>query len=81
MTLEVLSSIKGATSSAAVDQLFEEIKKAETHHGEMKVKAVTLNDLRADEVKESSEMEKSIIRNNFPMSKNGFLVVSKVIEE
>ena len=42
---------------------------------------MSLNDLRDDVVIESSAMEKQIIIENFPKSKNGYLVVSKVIEE
>ncbi len=84
MTLEVLSSIKGAKSSEAVDQLFEVIKTAQVS-GALSltegVNIVSLDDLRPDEVIESSETEKNIIRNNFPSQKNGYLVVSKVIEE
>jgi Asp-tRNA(Asn)/Glu-tRNA(Gln) amidotransferase C subunit len=42
---------------------------------------VSLNDLREDVVIESSALEKQIIIANFPKEKNGYLVVSKVIEE
>ncbi|MFT5918180.1 MAG: Asp-tRNA(Asn)/Glu-tRNA(Gln) amidotransferase C subunit [Flammeovirgaceae bacterium] len=85
MTLEVLSSIKGAESSVAIEELFENIKNANTSVGENQSinnnLAVHLGDLRKDEVIESSELEKSIIRNNFPNQKNNYLVVSRVIEE
>jgi Asp-tRNA(Asn)/Glu-tRNA(Gln) amidotransferase C subunit len=85
MTLDVLSSIKGAKSSTAVDALFEEIKKAQSADFNLKESiiknAVSLNNLRTDVVIESSEIEKRIIKANFPIEKNGYLVVSKVIED
>lgn len=82
MTLEVLSSIKGATSSEAVEKLFEVIKNASVNLGDAENnETVLLSDLRDDVVIPSSELEKQLIRNNFPKSKNGYLVVSKVIEE
>ncbi len=84
MTVDVLSSIKGAQPSEAVNKLFEVIKNANTtnnntfnHHNN----AVSLNDLRDDVVIDSSATEKQIIIENFPKEKNGYLVVSKVIEE
>ncbi|GAL63819.1 aspartyl-tRNA(Asn) amidotransferase subunit C [Algibacter lectus] len=43
--------------------------------------SVSINDLRDDVVIESSVIEKQIIIENFPKEKNGYLVVSKVIEE
>jgi Asp-tRNA(Asn)/Glu-tRNA(Gln) amidotransferase C subunit len=82
MTLEVLSSIKGAESSEAVEKLFEVIKKANIDLNNLDVaEGVSLSKLREDEVIESSVLEKEIIKGNFPKSKNGYLVVSKVIEE
>ncbi|SOE22750.1 hypothetical protein SAMN06298216_3158 [Spirosomataceae bacterium TFI 002] len=82
MSLEVLSSIKGATSSEAVDKLFEVIKSANIAvNGNPNQHAVTLDQLREDEVHPSNELERQIIRSNFPIQKNGYLVVSKVIEE
>lgn len=85
MTLEVLSSIKGATSSKAVDELFKNIKNAHLSDNENNLlvkhtKVVSLIDLREDVVIASSETERSIIKGNFPKQKNGYLVVSKVIE-
>ncbi len=41
---------------------------------------VEVSDLREDVVISSSETEKNIIKQNFPKEKNGYLVVSKVIE-
>jgi Asp-tRNA(Asn)/Glu-tRNA(Gln) amidotransferase C subunit len=82
MTLEVLSSIKGAESSAAVEKLFDVIKGAKTNlTNSQRIQAVGLDALREDVVIESAEIEKQIIRANFPKSKDGYLVVSKVIEE
>ena len=84
MTLEVLSSIKGARSSEAVEKLFEAIKQANAGNSALSLnnnQAVGVNELREDVVMESSAVEKQIIRSNFPKSKNGYLVVSKVIEE
>lgn len=83
MTLEDLSSIKGATSSQAVDELFKTIKNAPLDIEETtstNVNVVSLDDLRDDTVVESSDVEKQIIKENFPKEKNGYLVVSKVIE-
>ncbi len=83
MTLEVLSSIKGATSSEAVDELFKNIKNAhlEAERNDLLANnVVSLDDLREDTVIESSEVERNIIKENFPQEKNGYLVVSKVIE-
>ena len=84
MTVDILSSIKGAQPSEAVNQLFEVIKSAnltnnntDNNHNN----AVTLDDLREDIVIDSSQIEKEIIIENFPKEKNGYLVVAKVIEE
>ncbi|GAA4958970.1 hypothetical protein [Algibacter aquimarinus] len=84
MTVDVLSSIKGAQPSEAVNKLFEVIKNANTTNNSFNNNhnnAVSLNDLRADVVIGSSAIEKQIIIENFPKEKNGYLVVSKVIEE
>lgn len=84
MTVDILSSIKGAKPSEAVNKLFDVIKNAQpsntsfnTNHNQ----SVNLNDLRDDVVVESSTLEKQIIIENFPKEKNGYLVVSKIIEE
>lgn len=85
MTVDILSSIKGAQPSEAVNKLFDVIKNAQpinnnsfnNNHNN----CVSLNDLRDDLVIESSSIEKQIIIENFPKEKNGYLVVSKVIEE
>ena len=82
MSLEVLSSIKGATSSQAVEKLFDVIKNANINISNAnKNIGVSLDNLRDDVVIKSSDIEKEIIKRNFPKSKNGYLVVSKVIEE
>ena len=85
MTVDVLSSIKGAQPSEAVNRLFEVIKNANSTNdnpfNNNHNNCVSLNDLRDDVVIESSEIEKQIIIENFPKEKNGYLVVSKVIEE
>ena len=86
MTLEHLSSIKGAEASDAVSELFESIKKAaDLSEDDLKNvsagNAVSIDDLRKDEPMLSSEAERNLIKANFPNEKNGYLVVSKVIED
>lgn len=84
MPLDVLSSISGAKSSEAVDKLFRVIKGAnssESNYGVNNFNAVQVSDLRDDVIIESSEDTKRIIKENFPVEKNGYLVVSKVIED
>ena len=85
MTVDILSSIKGAQPSEAVNKLFDVIKNAQLANNNSFNKnhnnAVSLNNLRDDVVIESSVLEKQIIIENFPKKKNGYLVVSKVIEE
>ena len=85
MTVDVLSSIKGAQPSKAVNKLFEVIKKANPANtntfNKKHNKGVSIDDLRDDVVIASSAAEKQIIKDNFPKEKNGYLVVSKVIEE
>ena len=84
MTVDVLSSIKGAQPSEAVNKLFEAIKNANAVNNNSfsnnHNNCVSLDNLRDDVVIESSEIEKQIIIENFPQEKNGYLVVSKVIE-
>lgn len=83
MTLDVLSSIKGAEASQVVEDLFEVIKKGNLNHTNSAsvLNAVSIDDLRPDIVMESSEIERNLIIENFPNEKNNFLVVPKVIEE
>lgn len=84
MTVDILSSIKGAQPSEAVNKLFDVIKNANSNNNSINTNhnnAVTIDDLRSDVVIDSSSIEKAIIIENFPKEKNGYLVVSKVIEE
>lgn len=83
MTLDVLSSIKGAEASQVVEDLFEVIKKGNLNNTNSASvhNAVSIDDLRPDVVMESSEAERNLIIENFPNEKNNFLVVPKVIEE
>ena len=85
MTVDILSSIKGAQESETVNKLFEVIKKANSTSNNSfnnnQNNAVSLDDLREDVVMDSSQVEKDIIIENFPKEKNGYLVVAKVIEE
>lgn len=85
MTVDILSSIKGAEPSESVNKLFEVIKNAQatnnSNSNNYSVNAVSLNDLRADIPVLSPEEERAIIKENFPREKDGFLVVSKVIED
>ena len=84
MTVDVLSSIKGAQPSESVNKLFEVIKNANSTNNNSfnnHNNAVSLDDLREDIVINSQEIERQIILENFPKEKNGYLVVAKVIEE
>ena len=84
MTVDILSSIKGAKESESVNKLFDVIKNANTNNSNSLHNvnsAISLDELREDEVIHSSSIEKEIILENFPKKKNGYLVVSKVIEE
>jgi len=85
MTVDILSSIKGAQPSEAVNKLFDVIKNAQPTNNNAfnnnHNNSVLVGDLRDDVVIESSQLEKQIIIENFPKEKNGYLVVSKVIEE
>ncbi len=86
MPLDLLSSIKGARSSEAVNELFNVIKRAVPDNLGMSIldkgaNAVSINELRSDEIDRCDEGQKELIRKNFPEEKDGFLVVPKVIEE
>tara|TARA_B110000879_G_scaffold58484_1_gene82231 strand:- start:2284 stop:2586 length:303 start_codon:yes stop_codon:yes gene_type:complete len=84
MTVDILSSIKGAKPSESVHKLFDVIKNANQNNNTLNTvnyNSVSLDDLREDVVMESSSLEKEIIIENFPKEKNGFLVVAKVIED
>ena len=84
MTVDILSSIKGAQPSEAVNKLFDVIKNANSNNTSINTnhnRVVSLDNLRKDVVINSSSIEKQIIIENFPKEKKGYLVVSKVIEE
>lgn len=84
MTLDVLSSIKGAEASQVVEDLFTVIKQGSVEVSgsqNANLNAVGLEDLRPDEAVLSSETERNLIIENFPNEKDGCLVVPKVIEE
>jgi len=85
MTVDILSSIKGAQPSEAVNKLFDVIKKAQLTNNNslnnVNYNCMSINDLREDLVIESAALEKKIIIENFPKEKNGYLVVSQVIED
>jgi len=86
MPLDLLSGIKGAASSEAVDELFNIIKRSAPCNGENHlpgagINSVSLDDLRNDEIIRCPEAETELIKKNFPKEKNGFLVVPKVIED
>ena len=84
MTVDILSSIKGAQPSESVNKLFDVIKNALPSNNNtannVNRNCVSVNNLREDVVIESSAIEKQLIIENFPNKKNGFLVVAKVIE-
>lgn len=84
MTVDILSSIKGAQPSESVNKLFDVIKNAnplnDNAANNVNRNCVSVSNLREDVVIESSAIEKQIILENFPNKKNGFLVVAKVIE-
>lgn len=84
MTVDILSSIKGAKPSEAVSKLFDAIKNANSSENNSNTKtanSVSLDELREDVIIHSAQIEKDIIIENFPKEKNGYLVVAKVIEE
>ena len=86
MPLELLSSIKGATSSEAIAELFKVIKQAApadegNGFAEAGIEAVSIEELRSDIIERCPETEKEIIRKNFPATQKGYLVVPKVIED
>lgn len=86
MPLELLSSIKGAGSSDDVNELFNVIRRAVPDNKGDSVSgsndnAVSIESLRNDRIERCPEIEKELIRKNFPGEKNGFLVVPKVIED
>ena len=85
MTVDILSSIKGAKPSESVNQLFDVIRNAHPTNNNaannLNINAVSVSDLREDVVVKSGKIEREIIKENFPNEKDGYLVVSKVIED
>lgn len=86
MPLDVLSSIKGANPSKAVEELFINVKNAvseieEKSEFETHDQIMTVEVLREDKVNKSPEDEIEIIKRNFPLQKDSYLVVPRVIEE
>jgi len=87
MPLDLLSSIKGARSSEAVNELFNVIKRAvpDKKGDDMPeaacINALSIESLRSDIVERCQESEKELIIKNFPKEKNRYLVVPKVIED
>ena len=82
MPIDVLSSIKGAASSDAVNKLLKNIANTSVAKStpSKNLQSVTLEELREDVVVKSSSETVQIIKENFPEEKNGYLVVSKIIE-
>ena len=86
-SLEILSNIKDASSSKSVEQLFDIVRTVVSDQDNndfdkyISDNAVTTNELREDIAIEPNETERQIILNNFPLNKNNYLVVPKVIEE
>jgi len=86
MPLENLSSIKGAKVSEIVEELFGKVRNAihkidEGNRILVPEKIIDMEMLRDDIVINTSEDEIKIIRQNFPVQKEGYLVVPRVIEE
>ena len=87
MPLDLLSSIKGAKSSEAVNELFRIVKKAVPDKKGNEIfdtninNIVSVKSLRSDKIERCPEKEKELIKKNFPKEKKGFLVVPKVIED
>jgi Asp-tRNA(Asn)/Glu-tRNA(Gln) amidotransferase C subunit len=87
MSLEILSNIKGASSSESIEKLFDAVRNAVAEQEDIDFinlfsnNSVTVDNLREDIVENSSSIEKQIIIDNFPSQKHNYLVVPKVIEE
>jgi Asp-tRNA(Asn)/Glu-tRNA(Gln) amidotransferase C subunit len=87
MSLELLSSIKGARQSDAIAELFRVIRDAFPDNenagsiAEAGESTIYFENLRNDIIIESDAREKELITGNFPKEKNGYLVVSKAIED
>ena len=83
----MLSNIEGATSSEAIEQLFDTLRKAEAGNNTfdeinlLAGNAISSETLREDIAIGASAVEKQLIMDNFPKQKDNYLVVPKVIEE
>jgi len=83
----MLSNIEGATSSEAVEHLFNTLQNADPGKNKVTIidllsgKVVSTDELRDDIAVEASAAEKRLIIDNFPSEKNNYLVVPKVIDE
>ena len=86
-SLEILTNIKDAAISKSVEHLFGIIRAAVSEQDDidfvelMSGNTVATSELREDVAIETSETERQIIIDNFPSSKNNYLIVPKVIEE
>lgn len=87
MPLDILSSIKGATSSEAVEELFSIInaaapgKQGDQQPDSERKGIASMESLRSDTVERSPKEKIKLIKQNFPKEKDGYLVVPKVIED
>jgi Asp-tRNA(Asn)/Glu-tRNA(Gln) amidotransferase C subunit len=87
MSLELLAGIKGARQSEAVNELFAVIREAfpdevnDDPSGRAGENIIAFDNLRDDVAIECPERERDLITGNFPGEKNGYLSVSKVIED
>ncbi len=77
MPIDVLSSIKRAASSDAVNKLLKNIANTSVAKStpSKNLQSVTLEELRKDIVVKSSSDTVQIIKENFPEEKNGYLVL------
>jgi Asp-tRNA(Asn)/Glu-tRNA(Gln) amidotransferase C subunit len=84
--LEILTNMKDAVASESVEQPFGIVRATVSEQNDvafvklMADSAVAINELREDVAIKSSETVRQIIIDNFPLSKNNYLVVPKVIE-
>jgi len=87
VSLETLANVKDAAASEVVGQLFGVVREAVPENDGVDLvdlmpgSAVATNELRDDVAIESTASERQIMIDNFPLSKNNYLIVPKVIEE
>lgn len=86
MPLEILSSINGARPSESIEELFKKVKNAfedieNDVETEINDKIMDIDSLREDIVIETDEDEIKILIQNFPVKKDNYLVVPRVIEK